>query len=83
MKDEVYCVLFSVHQFPWGSGIFFSSAAIIRRLRKYTATLPLFKKGHSIVNIFSSVFHALLSTNVERRKYNCHDAANHMNRINS
>ena len=66
-----------------GPGMFFSSAAIIRRLRKYTATLPLFKKGHSIVNIFSSVFLALLLTIVERRKYNCHDAANHMNRINS
>ena len=65
-----------------GPGMLFPSAAFIRRLRKYTATLPLFKKGHSIVNIFSSVFLALLLTIVKRRKYNCHDAANHMNRIN-
>ena len=36
-----------------GQGMFFSSAAIIRRLRKYTATLPLFKKRHSMVKYFS------------------------------
>ena len=66
-----------------GPGMFFSSAATIRRFRSYAATLSLFKKGHSIVNRFSSVFIALLLTIVARRKYNCHDAANHMNRINS
>ena len=50
---------------------------------RYPNTGILFKKGHSIVNIFSSVFLALLLTIVERRKYNCHDVANHMNCINS
>ena len=35
-----------------GPGMFFSSAALIRMLRKYTATFPLFKKGHSLVNVF-------------------------------
>ena len=36
-----------------GPRMFFSSAAIIRRLCKYTATLPLFRKGHSMVKVFS------------------------------
>ena len=45
-----------------GPGMFFSSAAIIRRLRSYAATLPLFKRGHSNVKISSSVFPALLLT---------------------
>ena len=44
-----------------GPGMFFSSAAIIRRLRSYAATLPLFKKGHSIVNIFFPLFFLLCS----------------------
>ena len=35
-----------------GLGMFFSSAALIRRLRRYDATLPLFKKRHSMVNVF-------------------------------
>ena len=30
----------------------FSSAALIGRLRRYTATLPLFKEGTSMVNGF-------------------------------
>ena len=64
-------------------GMLFSSAALIRRLRSYAATLPLFKKRHSRVNLFSSVFIALLLTIVGRRKYNCHDVANHMKCINS
>ena len=38
-----------------GLGMFFSSTALIRRLHRYAATLPLFKKGHSMVNV-SSVF---------------------------
>ena len=66
-----------------GVGMFFSSAALIRRLRSYAATLPLFKKGHSMVNLFSSVFIALLLTIAARRKYNCHDVDNQMNCINS
>ena len=36
-----------------GPRMFFSSAAIIRRFRKYIATLPLFKKGHSMVKVYS------------------------------
>ena len=36
-----------------GPEMFFSSAAIIRRFRKYTATLSLFKKGHSTVKVCS------------------------------
>ena len=35
-----------------GLGMFFSSAVLIFRLRKHTATLPLFKKAHSMVNVF-------------------------------
>ena len=39
MKSEVFCVLFRVHQFPWGSGnVLFFCATLIRRLRKYNAT---------------------------------------------
>ena len=34
-------------------GMFFSSATIIHRLRKYTKTLPLFKKRQSVVKVFS------------------------------
>ena len=62
-----------------GLGMIFSSTTRIRRLRRYAATLPLFKKGPYMVNLFSSVFIALLLTIVARRKYNCHDVANHMN----
>ena len=36
-----------------GPGMIFSSAAIIRRIHKYTSTLPLFKKGHSMLKFFS------------------------------
>ena len=36
-----------------GPGMFFSSAAHFGRLRKYTATLPLFKKGLSMVKVYS------------------------------
>ena len=35
-----------------GLGMFFSSAVLTRRLRKHTATLRFFKKGHSMVNVF-------------------------------
>ena len=35
-----------------GLGMFFSSAVLTLRLRNNTATLPLFKKGHSMVNVF-------------------------------
>ena len=44
-----------------GLGMFFSSTAPIRRLRWFAATLPLCKKGHSMVNVFSSVFIGLCS----------------------
>ena len=66
-----------------GLGMFFSSAALIRRFRRYAATLPFFEKGHSMVNLFFLFFIALLLTIVACRKYKCHDVANHMNCINS
>ena len=52
MKFHVYCVFLQLINSREGLAMFFSSAALIRRLRKYTATLPLFKKGHSLVNVF-------------------------------
>ena len=65
-----------------GPRMFFSSAAIIRRLHRYTATLPLLKKGHSMVNVFLCFHGALLLTTVPHRKHNCHDAVTHMHCIN-
>ena len=35
-----------------GLGMFFFSTALIRRLRWHAATLPLFRKRHSIFNVF-------------------------------
>ena len=61
MKYQVYCVLYTVHQFIEALGMFFFSTALIRRLRWYAATFALFKKGHSMVNVFSSVFSGLSS----------------------
>ena len=81
MKFVVFYLL-PINSFE-GLGMFFSSAALIRRLREHTATLPLFKKGHSTVNVFACFHWALLLTNVPHRKHNCHDVANHMNFINS
>ena len=63
-----------------GDVLFFLYA---RRLRGYTATLPLFVKGHSHGQSFLCFHWALLLTNVPLRKHNCHDVANHMNCINS
>ena len=52
MKDEFMVFYLQFINSLEGLGMFFSSAALIRRLRNYTATLPLFKKGHSLVNVF-------------------------------
>ena len=52
MKDEFIVFYLQFINSLEGLGMFFSSAALIRRLRKYTATLPLFKKGHSTINVF-------------------------------
>ena len=49
MKYEINLQLINSRE---SLGMFFSSAFPNRRLRKYTATLPLFKKGHSLVNVF-------------------------------
>ena len=61
----------------------FSSAGLIRRLRKYTATLPSLRKDIHW-SMFCGFFHwALLLTNVPHRKHNCHDVAYDKNCINS
>ena len=61
MKDEFIVFYLQFINFLEGLGMFFSSAALIRRLRKYTATLPLFEKGHSLVNVFLPVSIGLCS----------------------
>ena len=66
-----------------GPGMFFSSAAIIHRLRKYTAALPLFKKGQSMVKVFFWIQRALLLPKFPHWKHNYREVANHMNCINS
>ena len=66
-----------------GPGRFFSSAAIIRRLRKYTATPPSLRKDIPWSLFFLCFHSALLLTNVQLRKHNRHDVATHMNCINS
>ena len=55
----------------------FTSAASIRRFRSCIATLPLFKKGDSMVNVFS-----LFSLGFDR-KHKWQKVANDMNCINS
>ena len=52
MKDEFIVFYLQFINSLEGLEMFFSSAFLIRRLRKYTATLPLFKRGHSLVNVF-------------------------------
>ena len=52
MKDEFIVFYLQFIISLEGLGTFFSSEALIRRLRKYAATLPLFKKEHSLVIVF-------------------------------
>ena len=52
-----------------GLGKFFSSAALIRRLHRYTAILLLFKKGHSMVSLFPCSDLILLLRVVLHRKH--------------
>ena len=66
-----------------GPGMFFSSAAIIRRLRKYTATLPSLRKDIPWSKFLLSFQWALLLTKFPHRKHNCREVANLMNCINS
>ena len=52
MRYNFYCVFLQFINSLEGLGMFFSSAALICGPRSYTATVPLFKKGHSTFNVF-------------------------------
>ena len=55
MKNEVYCVFLQFINSLEGLGLFFSSAALIRRLRRYDATLSNRGDASQLCNVLFSL----------------------------